>query len=287
MNGNIDRKVAITVRYHLFCEETMALAEQAGFRYVCMGLGETDVFEHDDWEKQMARLSADLEHHHLQCSDVHLPVYDLRISGEKTDPVLDRSMIRCLRAANMLGASVCAYHARSHFVDGLWGKPLDLAASLQDNLTALAPLVEEAEKQNVIVGVENLPPVPYADHKDDLYADKPEQLTDMIGAFRSEHICALWDTGHAHLMDFDQADAIRSLGGLLRATHIHDNARNYDAHNPPSMGSTDWPRVMGAFRDIGYRGFLTLESSYYHGALSEDYVRHLYGCICRLDDLRR
>lgn len=273
----MDRKVALTVRYHLFREETMEYAERAGFRYVCMGLGETDVFEHDDWETRIAALSSELERHHLQCTDVHLPVYDLRISGETTDPVTDRSILRCLRAAKMLGAEVCAYHSRSHFVGGTYGNPIDRAASLRDNLAALAPIVEEAERQGVTVGVENLPPVFYADHT--------KELTDMIGAFSSSHICALWDTGHAHLMGFDQADAIRSLGGLLRATHIHDNPRNYDAHNPPSMGTIDWRRVMDAFRDIGYRGYLTLESAYYHGPMAEAYIRHLYDCICQLDDM--
>ncbi len=283
MNNN--RKVAITVRYDSLREETMHLAEQAGFKYVCMGFGEADIFTHDGWEKQISDIVSELERYHLECADVHLPVYDLRDSGEITDPVIDRSILRCVRAAKMLGANVCAYHSRSHFIDGKWGAPLDLDASLKDNITALAPIVEEAEKQNVIIGVENMPPAMYPDHKDDLYSDMPEELVDMISAFESSHICALWDTGHAHLTDRDQADQVRYLGKRIKATHIHNNMRDYDMHYPPSMGNIDWQSVMKAFRDIGYDGYLTLESSYYHGAISDAYVRHLYDCICRLDDM--
>ena len=273
----MDKKVALTVRYHLYRDETMECAEKAGFRYVCMGLGETDVFEHDDWETRMAELSRDLEKHHLRCVNVHLPVYDLRIPGDTTDPVTDRSILRCLKAAKMLGADVCAYHSRSRFVGGKYPGALDREHSLTDNLSALAPLVEEAEKQGVIVGVENLVP--------GFYPEYPDEMLDMIDHFHSDAICALWDTGHAHLFDFDHAAGIRKLGHRLKATHIHDNPKNYDAHNPPSMGTTDWNSVLHAFKQIGYNGYLTLESAYYHGPMTDLYIKHLYECICRLDDM--
>lgn len=280
----MDRKVAMTVRYHLYREETMRFAKEAGFKYICMGLGETDVFTYDDWEKRIGALGEELAKYGLRAVDTHLPVYGLLESSDKRSEVTERSMLRCLKAAKMLGADVCAYHPRTCYPTGNWEDGEDYERSHKDNVEALKRLAEEAEKQNVTVGVENMPPL-IVGGRSVFYSCFPEQLNAMVDALGSKHVCALWDTGHAHLMPYDHAGAIKTVGSRIRATHIHESGGEFDAHNVPSVGTLDWEKVLTAFADIGYDGYLTLEASYRHGALSDLYVRYLYETVCRLDDI--
>lgn len=51
----------------------------------------------------------------------------------------------------------------------------------------------------------------------------------------------LIDIGHAHVQGFDLENILRTLGGRIRAYHLHDNDGLRDSHLPPFQGSFDWP----------------------------------------------
>ncbi|MCQ2399238.1 MAG: TIM barrel protein [Clostridia bacterium] len=75
------------------------------------------------------------------------------------------------------------------------------------------------------------------------------------------------------------------IGSRIKATHVHNNFKKYDEHFSPSMGTVNWREVTGALRDIGYDGYLTLESNYYENELMEEYVKHLYDSIVKVEKL--
>ena len=62
-------------------------------------------------------------------------------------------------------------------------------------------------------------------------------------------------------------EMIRALGPHLQALHIHDNDRHYDSHRLPFTMDIDFQSVIGALREVGYTGYLTLEAD-----------RHCEGC---------
>jgi sugar phosphate isomerase/epimerase len=57
------------------------------------------------------------------------------------------------------------------------------------------------------------------------------------------------------------SDAIREVGRLVWALHLHDNNGDGDFHLPPGKGNIDWSAVARALRDASYRGTLNLELS--------------------------
>lgn len=69
------------------------------------------------------------------------------------------------------------------------------------------------------------------------------------------------DTGHANLGDMTVVDCIHMGGDLVRTTHLQDNHGKQDDHLPPGVGTIDWPPVMKALADVGYRGVYMVEIS--------------------------
>lgn len=65
----------------------------------------------------------------------------------------------------------------------------------------------------------------------------------------------LFDTFHANIEEKDVAQAYRTVARHLKHVHTCENDRGI-----PGSGHVDWPGVFHALRDIGYDGWLTIES---------------------------
>lgn len=74
---------------------------------------------------------------------------------------------------------------------------------------------------------------------------------------RSCGIC--FDTGHAQV-DSGAVALAEKLGTRVVCTHIHDNNGSEDQHLPPFQGVIDWPGVVRALWEAGYRGRFTFET---------------------------
>ena len=69
------------------------------------------------------------------------------------------------------------------------------------------------------------------------------------------HVGLLVDTFHANIEEKDVAGAFRTAGRWIKHVHTCENDRG-----TPGTGHVDWPGVFGALREIGYDGWLTIES---------------------------
>lgn len=273
-------KVAVTIKEHFLYEESLRCAKEAGFRYVNMGFGSsTDLFLSGDWERKIEKIASDLQKNGLRAVNTHAPYYDLCVSSEKCDEKIDLAQKRCLKATKILGADVCAFHAKTRFTGGE-----NLDVSFEDNKRNFAPLVDEAIKSGVKVGIENLPKFPeWEPVFFTCYTSDQIRLIDYFNA--PEAVCAVWDTGHANLMNYDQAQAIEKVGKRIKATHLHNNFKTEDYHLAPSVGTIDWDSVCKAFKKIGYDGYFTAETDLYDSLLTEQYVKHLYGCLIKIEKI--
>ncbi len=63
------------------------------------------------------------------------------------------------------------------------------------------------------------------------------------------------DTFHSHIEEKNVGDAIRRAGSRIGYVHISENDRGV-----PGSGQVAWGRVFDALHDIGYDGWLTVES---------------------------
>jgi D-psicose/D-tagatose/L-ribulose 3-epimerase len=65
----------------------------------------------------------------------------------------------------------------------------------------------------------------------------------------------LWDTFHANIEEKDPAAALESTGRYLKHVHTCENDRGI-----PGSGHVDWNGVFKAIKNLGYDGWLTIES---------------------------
>jgi len=71
----------------------------------------------------------------------------------------------------------------------------------------------------------------------------PERLVEFIQTSHFDDVGVCFDVGHAHIMS-DVAEAFETLKNYVRSTHVHDNAKDRDAHLWPGSGSVDWKQAM-------------------------------------------
>jgi len=64
-----------------------------------------------------------------------------------------------------------------------------------------------------------------------------------------------FDTFHANIEEQNPAESVRAIAKELGHVHISENDRGI-----PGSGHNDWRGVLEALRDIGYDGWLTIES---------------------------
>ncbi|HYI93179.1 MAG TPA: sugar phosphate isomerase/epimerase [Bryobacteraceae bacterium] len=65
----------------------------------------------------------------------------------------------------------------------------------------------------------------------------------------------LYDTFHGHIEEKDTGAAIRSLGKRLKHVHTCENDRGI-----PGSGQVRWDKVFPALNEVGYNGWLVIES---------------------------
>jgi len=86
----------------------------------------------------------------------------------------------------------------------------------------------------------------------------PERLMEFIQTSHFEDVGVCFDFGHAHMMT-DVPQAFETLKGFIHSTHVHDNAKDRDAHLWPGTGSIDWKQAMELLRSAPQTPPLLLE----------------------------
>ena len=120
------------------------------------------------------------------------------------------------------------------------------------NKKAILPLLEAAERYNVIILSENL-----------LWGDsiKSTAISRLVKEVNSPYFGWCYDTGHANTMKDDCNELLKCDIAPL-SLHIHDNSGKYysDEHLIPFDGNIDWRKLLSILKAIGYKGELVLEA---------------------------
>jgi L-ribulose-5-phosphate 3-epimerase len=122
----------------------------------------------------------------------------------------------------------------------------------------VAKLLPQAEKAGVHLNIENI--------FFNGYLMTPEEMNAFVDGFKSKHIRVHFDTGNIMLFQFPE-HWIRLLGGRIKNVHLKEFTKKGTDHSLESFrplldGTTNWPAVVEAFDQVGYRGYLTFE--YFH-----------------------
>ncbi len=248
-------KKAIQIAYDRDFEKKCRIAHEAGFEHISVNFHDMTDRSAEAWAKAPETILRILSENRLTCVQSHAYYYDLRLSAEITDEERERDIRNAVRVTGEIGGKYCVYHPRTAVNDGYRS-----SAALEINKRTISGYLECAVKADTSIALENLPVfhgiVPVMPFYSSDYGD----LIELYEALKCENLAVCWDTGHANLMAFDQAKAVRALGPRIRCTHLHNNFGMEDEHLPVDDGTVDWESVMRAFRDTGYDGPLTLET---------------------------
>jgi L-ribulose-5-phosphate 3-epimerase len=123
---------------------------------------------------------------------------------------------------------------------------------------AVRRLLPLAEKHRVYLNIENI--------FFNGYLMSPGEMIDFVDSFQSERVKVHFDTGNIMLFQFPE-HWVGQLGGRIKNVHLKEFDKNGTDHSlaafrPLLDGTTDWPAVLDAFEQTGYRGYLTFE--YFH-----------------------
>ena len=277
-------KKAIQIGYNNLFETKCECAAWAGFEYVSVNFTAVLDKTEYEWAKITEDIQKILDKNGLKCVQTHPYYYDLRISSELIEEKYEFAIKQAIIASGKLGAPWCALHPRSSITSGFF-----TSKSFEDNKKAFFEYLECAIKNNTGIAAENLPIFPNLAPAMPFYSSSYEDLNNLVESFNDKSMGICWDTGHANLMHFDQAEAIKFLGDKIKCTHIHNNYNVDDNHFPPDNGNIDWDKVMAAFYCIGYTGPLTLETHcpYPKEECLKNFARHNYGCLEYLEKLMK
>ena len=275
-------KKAIQIPYNDLFEKKCEYAKDAGFNHISVNfygmLGKNEF----DWKKAIEHIQGILSRCDVECVQTHPYYYDLRLSSEIIEEECEFAIKQAVIATGELGAKWCALHPRSSITSGF-----SVKKSLEDNRRDFSGYLEIAKKHNTGIAAENLPIFMGLWPAMPFYSSDYYDLCELVDSFNDSSAGICWDTGHAHLMRFDQPEAIKYLGERIKCTHIHNNNRKEDGHFPPDNGNIEWDKVMAAFASVGYDGPLTLEThcQYPIEDLLRNFARHNFGCLEYLEKL--
>jgi hexulose-6-phosphate isomerase len=123
---------------------------------------------------------------------------------------------------------------------------------------AISKMVAEAEKLKVHLNIENI--------FFNGYLMTPGEMIQFVDSFKSDFVKVHFDTGNIMMFQFPE-HWINQLGKRIQNVHLKEFTKkgtdySLEAFRPLLDGTTNWPAVLEAFQQTGYRGYLTFE--YFH-----------------------
>ena len=190
----------------------------------------------------------------IHCNQSHAPF------PSQVPQIHDR-LKRAIECTAEAGGKICVIH------------PL-FVMPFEENVEFYGELFPFAKAHGVKIATENM----YTwdkelDHCLAAACGTPEHFAGLLDAVNDPFLVACLDIGHTEMLGSgtNAPEMIRALGAeKLLALHVHDNDKIHDSHQIPFSMSIDFNAVTAALREIGYRGYLTLEADQYLGAFSDE-----------------
>jgi len=161
-----------------------------------------------------------------------------------------------IHTAELLGTENLLVIAGSTYVPWLEDEP-PVAHDVCDRRAheAMARLIPAAQKAGVYLNVENI----FVNG----YLHSPQEMARFVDSFRSDRVRVHFDTGNIMLYHFPE-HWVPILGKRIQNIHLKEYTKrvhefNLHTFRPLLDGTTNWPAVLEALDQVGYRGYLTFE----------------------------
>jgi len=111
-------------------------------------------------------------------------------------------------------------------------------------LDRIKQIVEEAERLNINIAIENMCHLEYLDV--------------IFSNIQSKKLGFCFDSGHWNIF-MQHTDLLTLYGDKLMALHLHDNDGIEDWHALPLSGNINWNNIATKLKSINYNGAISLE----------------------------
>lgn len=212
------------------------------------------------------------EDHGIVCNQSHAPV------PSYAAPV--RSLLkRAIECTAEAGGEVCVIHPGNDY-------------TVEENTQMYLELLPFAKEHGVKLATENMWNWDKVkDQAAPAACSTPESFSSHLAAINDPFFVACLDIGHAEMRGHgtNAVEMIHTLGSRIGALHLHDNDQWKDSHQIPFSMNIDFDAVTYALKEVGYRGWVTLEAYNYLKDFTPDTafegIRNLSAAARRLADM--
>ncbi len=120
----------------------------------------------------------------------------------------------------------------------------------------LQKICDEVSKYNQIIMIENMP----TSHE---LGYSPEELLTIIEKVNRPNLKFIYDTGHAHVSEYDDDSYLYVLKDYLYHIHYSDNDSTRDAHQSLGSGTIDFNHLLNVLKEINYQELHCMEIIYH------------------------
>jgi len=234
--------------------------EGTGFKYLDYSfynvLTQNSRFMSDDWKNQVNEAGEAAAKLGMKFVQAHSPDYNPlgQIGNTAYHEAGMKASLRSVTACGMLGIGAIVVHS-GITEDYLY--PNDKDGYFRANLDFYRALLEEAEKWNVKICIENSAEGNMGSR---YFFMTGEDMNDFISYVNHPLLGGCWDIGHGHMRGADTCREMVTLGKNLTCVHIHDNMGVRDEHIAPFFGNIDMDNFMEGLVQSGFDGYFTFES---------------------------
>ena len=273
---------AIQIAYDHEFRDQCAFAAAGGFKDIAISFCEEDLLGKTkaEWTTITETVANTLEKNNLQLIQTHAFMYSLRLSSEIIRPEIEAAFDHTIRLSGEMGAGWCVFHPRTSVNSGF--RP---EVSLEDNKRDFSTYLELGIQCGTGIAVENMPIFNHNFPIMPYFGYNCGDLCSLVDSLNDEHFGICWDTGHANMVGFDQAEAIQYMGNRIKCTHLHNNFGRSDDHATPEQGNVPWEKVMPTLKKANPDCLLTLETHcrYSEPELLVSFARHNLACLDYLE----
>ena len=232
------------------------LAADAGFEGIEVAISDTGELGLDVTHEELLKIKK-------AANDLGLEIYsvcnDLVWGNSLTSPDPEererakKFVRRQLEVASILGADtilIVPGCVSASFAPNFGVVDYDVAYDLA--CESIKDLIPDAEKYGVVIGVENVW---------NKFLLSPLEMRAFVDSFNSPWVQSYFDVGNVMLTGYPE-QWIKILGKRIKKVHFKEfrcNVGNLDGFVDLLAGDVNYPEVMKALEEIGYKGFLTIE----------------------------
>ncbi len=246
-------------------EKTITMLKDSGFTAYDYSMVEVkgvanlgfELLLSEDYLERAQALRAYADSIGLPCNQTHAPFSTAKKGNEEYNRLSKERILRALEISGILGAKYCVVHPCNDYTP-------------EENAELYRAFIPTAKRAGVKIATENMwncigwgtpefraTPAACSSH------ENFKRHMELLTALDADVFGACVDIGHSEMkgLDTSAVQMLETLGDYVACIHLHDVDLVHDNHHLPFACQIEYAPIIEAFRKIGYKGDITLESS--------------------------